>query len=76
MPCKGDSGEICGGSLRLDVYTSSPAWVPIGCFSDSPWARTLAVGGRYDQGVSVESCQATCAAGGYRYAGLEWSLQW
>lgn len=72
MPCQGDNSEVCGGSLRLDLYTSSPAWVPLGCFYDKPWARTLAVGGTYDGSLTVEKCLATCGASGYRYAGLEW----
>lgn len=81
MPCQGDNSEICGGSLRVDIYTTTPAWVPMGCYYDKPWARTLAVGGTYDGSLTVEKCLATCGAAGYQYAGLEWvrnvlSLLW
>ncbi|KAL2130741.1 hypothetical protein VTI74DRAFT_6005 [Chaetomium olivicolor] len=84
FPCAGDSTEICGAGLRLDVYTNNnyvvpdptnaaPAGVPyLGCFVDSP-ARALPERVISDDGMTAAKCAANCA--GYTYFGTQWSRE-
>jgi hypothetical protein len=80
MPCAGDASEACGGPDRLTTYTSfttnpGPAgWTSLGCYTDSVQARTLTVLEQVPGGTDAmtpEACTSTCAAAGYKYAGVE-----
>lgn len=76
MACAGNSGEICGGNQRLDVYQSSTAWKFLGCYTDKVLSRTLddyitVPGGQ--GATTIENCQAACRAAGYTLAGVEYA---
>ncbi|EJT99506.1 WSC-domain-containing protein [Dacryopinax primogenitus] len=77
MPCSGNSGETCGGSYRLNLYsrtgtpTSPTGWTNLGCRVDSP-SRALTGTSQIGGSNSVESCETFCAQGGYVYAGVEY----
>jgi WSC domain len=75
MGCAGNSAEICGGNLRIDLFQSTP-WVSLGCYTDNVNARTLAnyiivPGGQ--GATTIETCQAACKAAGYLLAGIEYA---
>jgi hypothetical protein len=72
MGCSGNAGETCGGPNRLDVYAAGPAWVSLGCYTDQPYERTLTTVGNYQGLLTIEICLATCQAGGFVYAGMEY----
>jgi hypothetical protein len=78
MACAGNSAEICGGNLRIDVYQTSSVstkkWNLLGCYTDNTSARTL----QYYQSnapsaLTVEICQTQCLNEGYTYAGVEYA---
>ncbi|QIW96711.1 hypothetical protein AMS68_002229 [Peltaster fructicola] len=72
MACHGNAGETCGGSDRLSLYATGAGWTKLGCYSDQTYKRTLAYTGTISGDVTIEKCQASCQAGGYAYAGLEY----
>lgn len=74
MICNGNSSEYCGGSGRLNMYTtkSAPtAWTALGCYTDSVAARTLTTA-EYPGTMTVELCTSACKSAGYVYAGVEY----
>ncbi|PPQ78240.1 hypothetical protein CVT24_006501, partial [Panaeolus cyanescens] len=86
IPCSGNAAEVCGGSVRINIFQSnepppvivqkvsagSGLWAYQGCFTDTPAARTLGTGINIPGGTTAESCTAACqAAGGFTNAGLE-----
>ncbi|KAF9819402.1 hypothetical protein IEO21_02145 [Rhodonia placenta] len=89
MACTGDSSEICGGDYYMNIYWSRipppppPVtvyqvgyWVSLGCYSDSPDARTLTTGSDLEPDtITVQSCTSYCYDNGYNYAGVEYSQQ-
>lgn len=51
-------------------------WEPQGCYADSVSRRALAQDAFYDnKGMTVEICLNYCTAGGYPFAGLEYSRE-
>ncbi|KAJ7612255.1 glycosyl hydrolase family 71-domain-containing protein [Roridomyces roridus] len=82
MGCSGKSSEMCGGYYRISVYKASsvvppPAltWSSLGCYQDQSSQRTLGATSFSSGAQTVEGCQASCAASGYRYAGLEYGSE-
>ncbi|KAH9979503.1 copper radical oxidase [Lactifluus volemus] len=86
FPCPGNAAEVCGAGNRLNLYWSGATppviaqsyglWVSLGCYSDTPAARTLSVpttpvGGASNN--SVQSCADACFALGYPLAGVEYA---
>ncbi|KAJ6473153.1 hypothetical protein C8R45DRAFT_407864 [Mycena sanguinolenta] len=77
--CSGGVGT-CGGTDAIDIYKAVTAscvtpWKFRGCFTDSA-TRTLSAVQMGDvANNSVASCQATCLAAGYPFAGVEDSQQ-
>jgi glucan 1,3-beta-glucosidase len=64
----------------LDLYsyssTSSPGWTMLGCYTDSVSARSLPFTASVPGGPSamtVELCESTCLAAGYKLAGVEYA---
>ncbi|KFZ02255.1 hypothetical protein V500_00331 [Pseudogymnoascus sp. VKM F-4518 (FW-2643)] len=53
---------------------ASSTWNNLGCYTDTTLARTLSVSYNV-AGNTVEKCQDTCAAAGYKYAGVEYGTQ-
>lgn len=85
MPCKGNPDELCGAGNRLNVFTngdSAPTTLPqagdyksLGCYSDSPSARTLTTRMSLNGNVRVSDCTSACKAAGFQYAGLEYGSE-
>ncbi|PPQ71708.1 hypothetical protein CVT26_007625 [Gymnopilus dilepis] len=81
MSCTGDSDEICGGSNAISVFHNAlgtpnlpQGWDNVGCYSDSPDARTLRTAAFTDvTNMTIESCLAFCTPAGYNFAGVEFS---
>ncbi|KAF9559523.1 WSC-domain-containing protein [Agrocybe pediades] len=86
MACSGNSQELCGGPVRMNIFQSNKPppvivqnvtvgtglWTYEGCFTDSVLARTLGTGVNIPGGTTAESCIAACqAAGPFTFAGLE-----
>lgn len=64
-PCSANPSQMCGGAYRNSVYTGY-----VGCYTDQPnRALPFHLPG---SGYTVASCLQAAAAGGYRYAGLQW----
>ncbi|RDW71276.1 hypothetical protein BP6252_07839 [Coleophoma cylindrospora] len=88
FPCSGNSSEACGAGDIMSIY-SDPTFPTVslslindykymGCYSDLALAgRTL--NWRQDQlpepTMTVEGCLAACKAGGYGFAGVEYSQE-
>ncbi|PMD21639.1 carbohydrate-binding module family 18 protein [Hyaloscypha hepaticicola] len=69
--CAGNNAETCGGPSSLSLYTRAPAtWQGMGCYTDIPNQRTLNTSFNV-AALTQERCQATCQAGGFKYAGVE-----
>ncbi|KDR82087.1 hypothetical protein GALMADRAFT_60064 [Galerina marginata CBS 339.88] len=86
MGCSGNSTELCGGPVRMNIFQSNKPppiivqnvtsgtglWSYQGCFTDSVAARTLNTGVNIPLGTTPESCTAACqAAGPFTFAGVE-----
>ncbi|KAK0113502.1 hypothetical protein ONS96_014365 [Cadophora gregata f. sp. sojae] len=82
MPCSGDSSELCGGNLHINIYlneayTLKPTVLPSsgpfksqGCFADDSNARLLNSGSFTDAtGMTVARCVSL--AGSSKYAAVE-----
>ncbi|KIM29565.1 hypothetical protein M408DRAFT_22898, partial [Serendipita vermifera MAFF 305830] len=50
-------------------------WTTMGCYTDKVTSRTLAFGQPASAAMTIEKCQATCLAGGFKYAGVEYSVE-
>jgi hypothetical protein len=80
MHCTGSSTEACGGSNRLNLYSSGQPtpvinpgtglWVSLGCYVDEP-ARTLTGLSSAIDNNTVDSCTSACQQAGFQYAGVE-----
>ncbi|CAO1628788.1 unnamed protein product [Sympodiomycopsis kandeliae] len=84
--CPGNSAELCGGTSRLSIYSSStPASRPKsavaqtagtfkyqGCYVDSG-PRTLSGSASAGDNMSADKCAANCA--GYQYFGVEYARE-
>ncbi|PWW75224.1 WSC-domain-containing protein [Tuber magnatum] len=89
MPCGGNAATICGGPGALSVYNNTalvppkqPAVVPsvgnyqsLGCYTEGVNERALAGPGTAAADMTVQSCVAYCLAGGFKYAGIEYSTE-
>ncbi|KAI0470505.1 WSC-domain-containing protein [Xylariaceae sp. FL0804] len=90
MSCAGNRSETCGGPSRLSVYFSPDATKLMGaprivdgnanytyysCVQEPADGRALAGGVWRDPGMTVPLCLARAAAGGYRYAGVEYASE-
>jgi hypothetical protein len=73
-PCAGNVAEICGGSNRLSIYTVTPIWQSMGCWTDATLSRTLNTTLSVS-GNTIDKCQATCNANGFKYSGTEFGSQ-
>ncbi|GFZ47912.1 hypothetical protein JCM24511_05659 [Saitozyma sp. JCM 24511] len=84
MACAGDSGQLCGGPNRLNMFWSGVAppvtnpgvglWSSLGCWNDSA-QRTFPDQAAVTGAVDVETCVAACQTGGYTLAGVEYADQ-
>ncbi|KAL0932353.1 uncharacterized protein CTRU02_213306 [Colletotrichum truncatum] len=91
MVCAGNSSELCGGSLRLNVYElpqssqASPLSVPVipsvsgfdykGCYTDNVPYRVLSGKVIKDPAMTLEMCAAACKNSGYSWFGVEFSTE-
>ncbi|KAH0611674.1 uncharacterized protein H6S33_010939 [Morchella sextelata] len=89
MACGGDPAQICGGPGALSVYNNTllgaprtPAVVPSvdtffsqGCYTEGLNERALAGGATAASNMTVAGCVGYCKAGGFRYAGMEYSTE-
>ncbi|KAJ7508871.1 glycosyl hydrolase family 71-domain-containing protein [Mycena galericulata] len=82
MHCSGAASDICGGGNRISLYKASSVaappkltWASLGCYQDySP--RTLNNGMNFASAAqTIESCQSSCAAAGFLYAGVEYAQE-
>ncbi|KAK4131820.1 WSC-domain-containing protein [Trichocladium antarcticum] len=80
--CAGNSGQSCGGRLRLDLYANNlftpraPAQLAtpyLGCFVDRGSPRTLPDNLVGASDMTAEKCAAHCAA--YPYFGVEYGRE-
>lgn len=72
MPCRGNAGQICGGSNRLSLYTYT-GWSAVGCYTDTVTRRTLGTRPALSYNtMTIEICQNACAKAGFTLAGLEY----
>lgn len=76
-PCPGNTGQICGGSDRINVMMR-PQSRSLGCYSDDVNKRTL----RYQFTIANEAtlmtpelCRNTCLTKGFIYSGVEYGHQ-
>ncbi|OLN89009.1 WSC domain-containing protein-like protein 5 [Colletotrichum chlorophyti] len=84
-PCTGNGEEVCGNGGRINVFTNGDAapselqasgdFKSIGCYSDSPSARTLTTRMSLSGNVRVSDCTTACASKGFPYAGLEFGQE-
>lgn len=87
MPCPAQKNQKCGGRDRLNIFWNGktatppvvnpgpPGWHSAGCYSDDEDSRTLlqpegVPGGALN--LTVAACVASCKAGGYTVAGVEY----
>jgi len=85
-PCAGDATSFCGAGNRIDIYNQTvqipvPAikpsvgsWQYKGCFREGA-DRDLRFRIDIAEGVSAETCTATCRANSYGLAGLEYGRE-
>eukprot|EP01064_Diplonema_japonicum_P039206 TRINITY_DN977_c0_g5_i1.p1 TRINITY_DN977_c0_g5~~TRINITY_DN977_c0_g5_i1.p1 ORF type:complete len:2288 (+),score=451.00 TRINITY_DN977_c0_g5_i1:87-6950(+) len=78
-PCAGDAGQICGGNLKLAVYTDTPpaVYAPMleGCFEDDVGSRKLPLKAYAYDGNTIEMCTGVCQHNGYKYAGIQFGRE-
>ncbi|PVF98750.1 WSC-domain-containing protein [Serendipita vermifera] len=77
--CTGDATEVCGGGLRLTLWTKGQSvlesykdWTVSGCFEDGIGSRILPTGVNVAAPFTPQKCLDTCASQGYAFAGLEY----
>ena len=91
MLCAGNSSEYCGGSSRIDVYTSTAGsapyipnggvpigWTDIGCYTDNGSNRTLSAMEQVPGGytnMTIEGCLQVCQSNNFVYGGLEYGQE-
>ncbi|KAH7126789.1 hypothetical protein B0J11DRAFT_526490 [Dendryphion nanum] len=77
MVCNGNATEYCGGSNRLNLYTSRQApitWNPLGCYTDNVNGQRALSTRLFPPGdLTTESCLAACFNAGYKLAGTEYA---
>ena len=84
--CAGSSGEACGGSSRMNVFTNGDAapvenpgvngFHSLSCYTDSDKARTLSTYLPVSDGiVFVRGCIEQCQQRGFTYCGVEYGKQ-
>lgn len=80
--CSGNSAEICGGSSRLNVYTTGEGEAPTepeatyarqACYTDSVVSRALTGKQLFTDDMTIEKCSATCK--GFTFFGLEYGRE-
>lgn len=62
-------------SIATGVTGLPTGWTSKGCWLDQQYGRILPVGEPDSATLTVESCVATCIAGGYSIAGMEYYTQ-
>lgn len=72
--CPGDSAQTCGGFNAIQIFSTVPTWVSLGCYSDATNARTLSKSLNI-AGNTNKKCQDACLDAGYKYAGTEFGNQ-
>lgn len=86
FPCAGASGEPCGGSNRMNVFTNGVAppvenpgvngYHSLGCYTDSTTARTLSTYLPVNNGiVFVLGCTQLCQQHSFPFCGVEYGNQ-
>lgn len=80
MTCANGSGK-CGASYYASVYslstTNTPdsgSWNYVACYNDPGNARVLQYNSESNS-MSIATCQSTCKAQGFTYAGLEYGKE-
>ncbi|KAG8813333.1 hypothetical protein FRC19_002474, partial [Serendipita sp. 401] len=77
--CTGNGAEVCGGSVRMTVWTNGAtvlgsygSWTSQGCFVDTVAARIVPTYVPIDAPFTPQRCLDKCSSLGYSYAGLEY----
>ncbi|KAG9053430.1 WSC domain-containing protein 2 [Serendipita sp. 407] len=77
--CTGNGAEVCGGSVRMTVWTNGAtvlgsygSWTSQGCFVDTVAARIVPTYVSIDAPFTPQRCLDKCSSLGYSYAGLEY----
>ncbi|KAM0227843.1 hypothetical protein ACHAPO_011220 [Fusarium lateritium] len=74
MNCPGDASIKCGGINAIQIFSTIPTWLNLGCYSDATLSRTLSKSINV-AGNTNKKCQSACADAGYKYAGTEFGNQ-
>ncbi|KAF4963891.1 hypothetical protein FSARC_8144 [Fusarium sarcochroum] len=74
IDCPGNSAEKCGGSNAIQLFSTVPTRIGLGCYSDATNSRTLSKSLNI-AGNTNKKCQEACAEAGYKYAGTEFGSQ-
>lgn len=84
--CAGASGEQCGGSNRMNIFTNGGAapvenpgvdgFHSLGCYTDKQTARTLSTYLPISDGVVfVRNCIELCQSRGFPFCGIEYGCE-
>jgi WSC domain len=87
MACLGDPTELCGGSLRLSMFTNAAyapttytvtnvtGWDYLGCYTDQLDTRALSNAIYFDSAMTVQKCLDFCVDNNQPIAGVEYGTQ-
>lgn len=70
------AGYVETATIRSVALSIPSGWQKLGCYADPSGSNALK--DTYTRGLTsltVESCLASCAAKGYKYAGIEWAQE-
>ncbi|KAI1447162.1 heme peroxidase [Annulohypoxylon stygium] len=89
MICGGDSTEYCGGSNRLELYSTTASqptptatlapkptvssYIRVGCYAEVPDGRALTGATYADDSMTLEMCASNCT--GFTYWGAEYGRE-
>ncbi|KAF8963742.1 WSC domain-containing protein [Flammula alnicola] len=78
--CTGETDTYCGGLNAIQIfYKVIPppiVWNSLGCYTDSTTSRTIRTASYTSvNNMTIASCQAYCATGGYLFAGVEYARE-
>ncbi|TFK36205.1 WSC domain-containing protein [Crucibulum laeve] len=78
--CTGQPDTYCGGLNAIQIFKKDIpppiVWNSLGCYTDSTSSRTLRTASYTSvSAMTIASCQAFCAPGNYKYAGVEYARE-